>query len=60
MDKIMNFLNGKKTYIFAFIAVAIKIADIYGMLEPKMYETLMVIDLGLLGGAVRHALSKIK
>ena len=56
----MNFLNGKKTYIFAFIAVAIKIADIYGMLEPKMYETLMVIDLGLLGGAVRHALSKIK
>ena len=58
--KYIKMLDGYKTYIFATLAVAIEIANIYGLLDAQMYQTIMMIDIGLLGGSIRHALSKLE
>jgi len=57
--KYLKMVDGYKSFIFMGLAVVIKIADIYEVLDPKVYESLMLIDLALLGGSVKHAITKL-
>lgn len=59
MNKVLKMVDGYKSFIFMGLAVVIKIADIYELLDPKLYEALMIADLGLLGGSVKHAVTKL-
>jgi hypothetical protein len=55
MGNVINFINGKKTYIVAALAAAAAVAQVFGYTIPEYVWTL----LGAAGlGAVRHAVDK--
>jgi hypothetical protein len=55
MNKVLDFINGKKTYIVAVIAAATAVAQALGFTIPEWVYTLEVAA-GL--GAVRIAIGK--
>ncbi len=55
MNKVLDFINGKKTYIVAVIVAATAVAQAFGIVIPEWVYTLE----GAAGlGAVRVAISK--
>lgn len=60
MKKVIETLNGNKTYITLFIGAIIYTLKYWGKIDEKMFDYLMTLDMLLVGGAVRHALSKLE
>ena len=60
MAKMLAFIDGKKTYVFLFLAAVIYSLNYWEVIDPKTYEYLMTLDTLLIGGAVRSALKKIE
>ena len=61
MQKIIDFLSGKKTYISAVIAAGLNMAIIFGWLGELTAEQIIAIEslLGaLLGTTIRAAIAK--
>ena len=50
-----NFLDGKKTYIVALVAVGLAVAQVFGIVVPEYVYTLLAAG-GL--GALRVAVTK--
>ena len=60
MSKLLAFIDGKKTYIFLFLAGVIYSLNYWEIIDPRTYEYLMTLDTLLIGGSVRSALKKIE
>ncbi len=57
MDKLLNFINGKKTYIVAFGVAICVVLKAFGIVIPEVVFQL----LGVAGlGAIRSALKKLE
>jgi hypothetical protein len=59
MNKITNFLQGKKTYIIVVVAIVFNTLVQYGVVDPSYTEFVNIV-LGALGlGTLRAGINKV-
>jgi len=59
MNKITNFLQGKKTYIIVVVAIVFNTLVQYGVIDPSYTEFVNIV-LGALGlGTLRAGINKV-
>jgi len=59
MNKVTNFLQGKKTYIIVIVAIVFNTLVQYGVVDPSYTEFVNII-LGALGlGTLRAGINKV-
>lgn len=59
MNKITNFLQGKKTYIIVVVAIVFNTLVQYGIVDPSYTEFVNIV-LGALGlGTLRAGINKV-
>lgn len=60
VQKAFDFVNGYKTQITMAIAATIFSLRFWGLIDEKLFEYLMMLDLALLGGSLRSMLKKFE
>lgn len=58
--KILAWLDGHKTYLTLIAAGVIYSLQYWGIIDEKVYEYLMTLDLLLVGGSIRSAMKKLE
>lgn len=59
MRNILNILDGKKTYIVAFILAALNLAVAFDLISPANLEQLNLVLVALGLGAIRAGINKV-
>ena len=60
MQKIINFLSGKKTYFIAFIGAVLNFSVAMGWVSPDNLAEINAVLIALGLGAVRAGISKVE
>lgn len=60
MEKFLDFVDGKKTYLSLIAAAIIYSLKFWEVIDEGVYNYLMTLDVLLLGGAIRSAFRKIE
>ena len=58
LDKVIVFIDGKKTYFTLLLAALLVILKHFGYIDDEGYKLLLSLDALLFGGAIRHAIQK--
>ncbi len=60
MEKIMDFLDGKKTYIVSGLVAALTLAQVFEWVTPEQFEAILGILAAFGLYAVRDAVRKVQ
>jgi hypothetical protein len=58
MQKILDYLNGKKSYLALIAGAIIYSLEYWGYLSKEWCQYLMTLDAFLFAGAIKHAWTK--